>query len=275
MIELPEATVIARQMTGELTGKQIAYGNRGNAPHKFAFTSGTAEEYEAILKDRAVGETTGHGSAILTALGDHVLVLGGGGERILLHESDRTLPKKYQLLLSFEDGAYLTVTVQGWGNVLLLPQSTVGDHPHVSSGRITPLSDAFTWEYFRSLFLEHDQESSKSVKYFVISDPGVWGIGNGCLQDILYRAKIHPKRRVVDITEDEQHALYDAIRGTLTQMVELGGRDSERDLYGDKGRYVRILDSRTKGTPCPECGTTIVKIQYLGGACYLCPSCQT
>ena len=69
--------------------------------------------------------------------------------------------------------------------------------------------------------------------------------------------------------------LYDALTSTLDQIIELGGRSSEYDLYGNKGGYARILDSKTKGTPCPECGTEIVKIQYLGGACYLCPSCQT
>ena len=186
MIELPEALVIAEQMTRELKGKRIEYGNRGNSPHKFAFTSGSLEEYEAILKGKTIGETKGHGSAILTSLEPgYVLGLGGGGERILFHQADRSLPKKRQLLLHFGDGTYLTVTVQGWGSVLLLPQSTAGDHPHIGAGRITPLSDAFTLEYFQGLFEEIDEGSSKSVKYFIISEPGVWGIGNGCLQDIL------------------------------------------------------------------------------------------
>jgi formamidopyrimidine-DNA glycosylase len=276
MIELPEALVIARQMNEELQGKRVAYGNRGNSPHKFAFSSGSSEEYAAILKDKTIGETTGHGSAILTTIEpDHVLVLGGGGERILLHQEERTLPKKYQLLLHFTDGTYLTVTISGWGNTMLLPRAKASDHRHVAISRITPLSEAFTWETFSGLFEEVDEGSSKSIKYFLISEPGVWGIGNGCLQDILYHARLHPRRKVVDIDEDEQRALYHAIRDTLTQMVKLGGRDSERDLYGNRGGYVRILDSRTKGKPCPECGTTIEKAQYLGGAIYFCPTCQT
>ena len=108
----------------------------------------------------------------------------------------------------------------------------------------------------------------------MISEPGVAGVGNGYLQDILFRAKIHPKRRVVDISEPERRALYDATRETLGQAAELGGRDTERDLYNKRGKYVRILDSRTKGNPCPECGTPIEKTQYLGGAAYFCPSCQ-
>jgi len=73
----------------------------------------------------------------------------------------------------------------------------------------------------------------------------------------------------------EKRALCEAIRGTLRQAVELGGRDTERDLYDRPGRYRRILDARSVGQPCPECGTWIEKIQYLGGASYVCPRCQT
>lgn len=275
MIELPGATVIAQQINEELTGKRIEYGNRGNSPHKFAFTSGTAEEYEQILKGKTIGPARGHGSAILVPIEPgHMLVLGGGGERILYHQEERTHPKKHQLWLRFADGTSLTVTVQGWGNVMLLPQATAGEHRHVQSDRIPPLSDGFTWEHFQGLFESVDPESSKSCKFFLISEPGVWGIGNGCLQDILYHAGLHPKRKIVDVGEDTKRALYDAIVSTLSQMVELGGRESERDLYGTRGQYVRILDSKTKGQPCPQCATPIEKSQYLGGAIYFCPTCQ-
>jgi formamidopyrimidine-DNA glycosylase len=275
MIELPEALIIARQMSQELKGKQIESGIRGNVPHKFAFYNCSAEEYEAILKGKMMGEATGHGSAILASVEpDYTLVLGGGGERILFHQSESTLPKKHHLLLHYQDGTYLTVTVQGWGNALLLHQSELVEHPHVGEKRVSPLSDAFTFEYLQGLFEELEEEDPRSVKFFIISEPGIWGVGNGYLQDILFRAKIHPRRRAIDIIEEERRALHQAIRETLKQAVELGGRDTERDLYNRRGGYRRILDSKSVGQPCPECGTPVEKIQYLGGACYLCPSCQ-
>lgn len=275
MIELPEAVVISRQMDEALKGKRIEYGNRGNSPHKFAFSNGTSEEYAAIFAGKTVGSTTWHGMSILTEIGtEHKLVLGCGGEHIVLHPAGAALPKKYQLLLQFEDGAALTVTISGWGNTLLLPAAEAGRHAHVKQERITPLDEAFTWDTFRSLFEPVAPDSKASIKYFLITEPGVWGMGNGCLQDILFRAKIDPRRKVVDIDRDEQRVLYDALQSTLAQMIELGGRDSEVDLYGNPGGYRRILDSRSAGASCPECGTTIEKIQYLGGACYLCPTCQ-
>lgn len=269
MIELPEAMTIATQMNYELKGKKIEYGNRGNSPHKFAFYNHSPEEYETILKDRIIGESKGFGSLILTRLEpDLFLILGGGGERILFHQNEDTLPKKYQLLLQFKDDTYLTVTVQGWGFNQIKHQSEIGNEG------ISPISDVFTYDYFQTLFNDLKEGDPRSAKFFIISKPGIWGVGNGYSQDILFRAKIHPRRRVIELTEYEKLALYKAIKETLTQAVDMGGRDDEHNLYNNTGKYKRILDSRTNGTPCPECGTTIEKISFLGGASYFCPNCQ-
>ena len=276
MIELPETVVIAEQMNRTLKGKRITEGNRGNTSHKFAFANGTSEAYAAIFAGKMVGESWGHGSSLLTRIEPgYTLVLGCGGERIVFHEDASTLPKKHQLFIRFADETYLTVTISGWGNTFLLPQAEAGQHQHVQEDRITPLSDAFTWDYFRQLFDTLKAESKASLKYFIISEPGVWGIGNGCLQDILFHAKLHPKRRAVEISEHERHALYTSIRTTLREMGDQGGRSSEVDLYGQPGGYQRILDSKTVGQPCPVCGAPIEKAQYLGGAIYFCEECQT
>jgi formamidopyrimidine-DNA glycosylase len=276
MIELPEAITIAGQISKELKGKRITSGVRGSSPHKFAFTGKHSnEEFAAIVKDKKIGASRATGSMILTDLEpDYVLSLGCGGERILFHTSEKTLPKKHQLLFNFQDGTYLTVTISGWGEVRLVGKSELPNHPLIKKDAISPLSDAFTFAYFNSLFDTLPENKRVSAKYFIISEPGVWGVGNGCLQDILYRAKIHPKRQMVSLSTEERKKLYEAIKQTLAEITELGGRDSERDLYNQRGGYQRILDSKTAGRPCRECGTPIEKIQYLGGAAYFCPTCQ-
>jgi len=275
VIELPEALTIARQMTAELRGKRIVRGLRGNSPHKFAFYSGEPEQYAGILEGRTMGETIGMGSMIVAAIEPgHALVLGGGGERILYHPTAATLPKKHHLLLQFEDDSYLTVSVQGWGCVQLVPQEQLATHSFAGSPRVSPLDAEFTADYVRQLFAEVPAEDPRSIKHFVISKPGFWGVANGYLQDILFLAKLHPRRRVVEMKAKEQRALHKATKTVITQAVKADGRDTERDLYNQPGRYVRILDSRTVGRPCRECGTVIEKISYLGGAAYFCPSCQ-
>ena len=60
----------------------------------------------------------------------------------------------------------------------------------------------------------------------------------------------------------------------VQQVTEEGGRYDATDLYGQKGGYVRLMDKNAVKRPCPECGGSVEKINYLGGACYLCPTCQ-
>jgi len=274
MIELPEAIVIARQISAELKGKLIREGMRGNTPHKFAFYSSSAEEYATILPGKRMGEADANGPLILISLEpEYVLMLGGGGERILYHKGKSTLPKKHHLLLHFEDDSYLTVTVQGWGSAQLLHETEVAPHPFISKNP-SPLSDQFTLDYFLRLFDGLVAGDKRAIKFFCISKPGILGVGNGYLQDILFSAKIHPRRRAIETTLEERRALFDATRDTLKEAIRLNGRDTERDLYDRPGGYVRILDSRVVGKPCPRCGTPIEKIFFLGGASYFCPNCQ-
>jgi formamidopyrimidine-DNA glycosylase len=276
MIELPEAIIIAGQINAELHGKQVSSGLRGHSPHRFAFTGKHSDEqFAAIVKDKTVGRARADGNVILVDIEPgYVLSLGCGGERILYHISERTLPKRHQLLMHFQDGTALTVTISGWGELRLLEASELVDHPHIRKDAVSPLSEAFTFDYFDKLFEKLPDGKRVSAKYFLITEPGVWGIGNGCIQDILYRAKIHPKRQMKELTDQERRALYVALRHTLEKMVELGGRDGEKDLHNQYGRYPRILHSKTVGHPCPECATSIEKSQYLGGSVYFCPRCQ-
>ena len=271
MIELPEILTIAKQMNSEIKGKRIKFGNCGNSPHKFAWYNREPEEYAKILAGKTVGAATGDGNWLSLPLDPGFsLLLGDMGGRILFHQNESTLPKKYQLMLNFEDETYLTVTIQMWGFIRLVEEAEVADRRKA----LTAISDEFTYDRFEQLIEDFEEKEKKSIKYFMISKSGISGIGNSYLQDILFKAKIHPKRLVADINNMESRGLYDAIRETIKEAIEQGGRYDERDLLNNPGGYVRILDSKAKGNPCLNCGTPIEKIQHLGGASYFCPDCQ-
>jgi formamidopyrimidine-DNA glycosylase len=68
--------------------------------------------------------------------------------------------------------------------------------------------------------------------------------------------------------------LHQAIVHTVDEVTRLGGRHDEVDLLGNAGGYRRKMHSKAAGQPCPVCGTTVEKMQYLGGSCYVCPTCQ-
>jgi formamidopyrimidine-DNA glycosylase len=276
MIELPEAVTLARQMNTALQGKTIAECVRGNAPHKFAFYTLPPEEYAAILPGKVIGAAYEQGNGIVVpAQPDYSLVFGHGGERIFLHQNAATLPARHQFLLRFSDGTYLSITVQMWGSAQLHKTSELNlGKNFYGFDMVSPLSQEFDEAYFQHLFSYLPAVSKDSIKFFMISKPGVWGLGNGYLHDILFRARLHPRRRALETSVEERKTLYRVTVETLRAAVEAGGRESELDLFGQPGKYSKILDSTSAGKPCPNCGTPIEKIQFMGGASYFCPSCQ-
>lgn len=277
MIELPEAAALVRQMNAELSGKQIMQAVCGASPHKFAFFNRSANEYGPILCGKTYTGGIQRGAWMyLTLEPGWVLVLGELAGHVRYFVDAANAPHKHQLLLTFNDGSALAVILAMWGAVQLVPQVELAafqqqTEPHRS---LDPLGNDFTFDYFRGLLTDPVEYETKSVKAFMISKPGLRGVGNGCLQDILFRARLHPRRRIKDLTAQEQRDLYDCVRTTLTEMVRLGGRDLERDLYQCPGGYPNQLDSRSLGMPCPVCATPIEKIAYLGGTSYFCPTCQ-
>jgi formamidopyrimidine-DNA glycosylase len=113
-----------------------------------------------------------------------------------------------------------------------------------------------------------------SAKAFLATEQRIPGLGNGVLHDILWTARIHPRRKLATLSDDKMGRMYDAVKSVLPAMAEQGGRDTERDLFGQPGGYKTILSKHTLGTPCPVCGSTIQKATYLGGSIYFCPACQ-
>lgn len=275
MMELPEAVAMAEQMNAELRGKRIASAERENSPHKWVFYNRPRAEYERLLPGKRVGEARAEASHVDVRLTPGLtLQLGDGGERIFLHAEGAKLPAKYHLLLRFDDGTALTVTVQGWGAVRLLDDAQLRRERARQKDAISAIDPALTYARFKQVLADYEAARDKPVKAFFINRPRIVGIGNGYLQDILFRAGIHPRRKVRGIPAAGRRKLYHAMRKVLAEAIAKGGRDDELDLFGHPGRYVRTLDRRAKGKPCPNCHATIEKIQFLGGACYLCPTCQ-
>jgi len=94
------------------------------------------------------------------------------------------------------------------------------------------------------------------------------------IQDILFRAKFHPGRKINTMSDVDKDLLYKAICDEFQEASDLGGIVQERDLYNNPGRKYDFLVGYKEGKPCPVCGTEISKIKVANTACYICSSCQ-
>ena len=271
MIELPEAVVIGRQITETLGGKRIDHVVANASPHRFAWFTGDPAEYNGKLAGKVVGKGKGIAWYVEFDAGDMVVSIGAP---IRYHEKGDKRPKKHQLLIEFDDGTAISSCAQMWGGFFCYPKGgRSGFREHeIGPTKPSPLSDEFDRAYFDTLF---DEETpGLSAKAFLATKQRIPGIGNGVLQDILWTARIHPKRKMGDLSKKEVQATFKALKRVLAEMVKKGGRDTESDLFGNPGGYATILSKNTVNKPCPECGTKIRKESYLGGAIYFCPECQ-
>lgn len=273
MIELPEAFVLADQMTQRLQGRRIRSVLANHSPHRFALYHGEPEGYNDLLSGEFVGVTKSYGGNIETDIGDKALLLhDGANPRFFDH--DEKIPENHQLLIEFEDNSSFVVTVQMYGGIFAMPKGEDDNMYHlISKEKPSPLSDNFTLDYFMKL-CQYEGFEKHSAKAFLATEQRIPGLGNGVLQDIIWTAGIHPKTKMGNVSPEQLTELYSCIKSLLLKMTVMGGRDTQRDLYGDKGGYVTQLGKNTLHNPCPVCGIAFQKQAYMGGSIYFCTNCQ-
>jgi formamidopyrimidine-DNA glycosylase len=275
VFELPEYLTLSRQIDETLHGCQIQNGSLGNSPHKFVWYNRSHDEFTALTRDKLVGSTRVRGRWLSILLDPgYVIVLGECGGKILYHQPGSSLPSKYHLLITFTDGSAFSVTTTMWGAMELYQAGDELERQYIKDMRPTPIDPAFTWEYFDRFLDELIPLEKRSVKSLLTQDQLIPGLGNAIAQDILFRSGLHPRHLLQELTLPQRRLLFNSINETVAQVARLGGRSDETDLFGRPGGYIRLMDRNALQRPCPVCAGEVEKIQYLGGACYLCPCCQ-
>jgi formamidopyrimidine-DNA glycosylase len=272
MLEIPESKTIGVQAENTLINKRITEVLNATSPHKFAFFKGDPAEYTKLLKGRQIQSAKGHGMFVDIECGEDVFITIGEGTNMRYYSPFEQRPEKHQLLIGFEDGSCIAFTVAMYGGIWAYKGIFENPYHQRSLNSISPLDDAFDESFFDSIFSGVTKDIS--LKALLATEQRIPGIGNGVLQDILFNAGIHPKRKKSSLSGFQKDELFYSLKVTLNKMTELGGRDTEKDLYGQAGGYKTLLSKNTLKDPCPNCGNTIVKEAYLGGVVYFCPVCQ-
>jgi len=277
-VELPEAQILSRQMSEKLSGKRVKSFRLQNYQklQKLGFLNKDIRAFDRLV-NRKIESITSRGNVIRVKLdlGVNLILAPEYGGRILFHMSESLVPKKFHLKLDFDDGTFLTVALTGMGVIQTLKDDELEqsyayrrDFSEVTS----PLDESkFTFERFSEL-LSKKNVNTKAV--LVGKDAVIVGLSNSAFQDILYRAKIHPKRKAFELSEGKKHRLYDAIRLVIRERIRMGGKNQFLDLYGMQGRYTPAMGPNMNGKICQACGSSIEKLSLGGGQVYFCPKCQ-
>lgn len=272
MLEMPEAAVIARQLNETVRDKRIINVIAAKHPHKFAFYFGDPQKYYDLLVDNVINKASSFGGLVEINAGKAIVLLGDG-VNLRYYDDGKKIPDKHQLLIELEDNVYLIGSVQMYGGLWAFHQGENDNKYYlIAKEKPSPLTDGFNEDYFNNVF--EGSSDKLSLKAFLATEQRIPGLGNGVLHDILFNAGLHPKRKLASLSRKDKEILFLSIRNTLREIAEHGGRDTERDLYGNPGGYKTALSKNTVNKPCIRCGGEIKKEAYLGGSIYYCGGCQ-
>jgi len=286
MPELPEVETVRRGLANLIIGKVVS-GEVHDTEKGFP---NTPQDVRQFLIGASITDVRRRAKVLMIDLSSEyslVIHLKMTGQLVFVgdtrfgagHPNDsliNELPdKSTRVTLSFEDGTKLFFNDQrkfGW--VRLLPTIEIPNIPFMQKVGPEPLSAEFTAHDFIQRLARRPKTNIKAA---LLDQSVIAGIGNIYADESLWGAKIHPKRLVSSLTEQEMTLLYSEMRAVMNLAVEKGGSSNSTyvNAEGKKGSYMdfaRVF--RREGLECPRCGATIEKSRVAGRGTHTCPVCQ-
>jgi len=277
-IELPEAKIIADQMNKELSGKRITSYCLRNCDklQKIGFVDKDSKSFDQLI-NREIKSTTSRGNSVLVKLDENLNIILNpeyGGE-IFYCSNQQNIQEKFHVKIDFSDRTALTIRFTNMGGMRVLKDSELMDsyvfRRDFNLEILSPISEDFTFDRFSKLLLNNNRMLKPVL---VGKDAVLVGLSNSTFQDVMYRAKLNPKRRASDLSFNEQMALYNSIKFVLRERLQLGGKYQFLDLYQKQGQYIPAMGPKFRGKMCPICKSSIQELSLGGGTVFACAKCQ-
>ena len=135
---------------------------------------------------------------------------------------------------------------------------------------LEPFSNNLNAEYLKDKL----KTKSQAIKQLLLDQSIITGIGNIYADEILFMARINPKKAGKLLNNDELEKIIKYTKVVLEKAIQLGGttiRSYSSD--GISGLFQNELLVHTK-EKCPVCGKDITKIKIGGRSTYYCEYCQ-
>jgi formamidopyrimidine-DNA glycosylase len=270
MAELPEIYKLSKQMKDTLCGKTIQsidllQEKCANIP---------PDEFQSRVSGASIKDIGYKGKWIVTKLNnnENILLSLGMGADILYFDDERKQADKYQIKVSFCDGSGYTARFWWFGKFLLVADDELASEPNIKDIAIDPSDERFTLDYFSSIL----KGKKTQIKAFLMNQKYISGIGNMYMHDILFKARLHPQKKISDMNGEEIKLLYSSIKDVLNLSLEKGTFSYESDFFGQKGGYTMdyFFVGYKENQPCPVCGDKIISIKTGSTSSFICPACQ-
>ena len=247
MPELPEAERARRQLE-RVVGREIVavddadtYVCRPHAPGEMA----------AVLVGRRLTDTHRRGKFLWAetdggpGLGLHLGMAGS------LTVDEEPAPRNWdRFALEFDGGGRLALRdKRRLGRAVLDP-----DFSHVGP-------DAA--EVGREQFRARVGRGTAPLKARLLDQTVISGVGNLLADEILWRARLGPRRVPNELDTAELDRLRRSTRAAMRDAIRLGGAHTGH-----------LIPHRVRGGRCPRCGTALERATIGGRTTFWCPACQ-
>ena len=287
MPELPEVETVRRGLEKLIVGKKII--NISSDWQKSLPI--TENEIDNRIKNHEIISIDRRGKLLIIGLDNNrslLIHLRMTGQMVYRSESYRfgaghpndsligKLPdKSTRVIIDLDNGSKLFFNDQRkFGFINISENSKINLIPFLNKMGPEPLSQDFTYKIFKARM---KNRANSQIKAVLLDQKVIAGIGNIYADESLWMAKIHPLKKVLEISEAKQRALYESIIEVLNTSIEKGGSTDRNyvDAEGKKGSYISFAKVfRREGKKCYRCGKTIIKIRAAGRGTHLCPNCQ-
>jgi formamidopyrimidine-DNA glycosylase len=275
MPELPEVETVRRMLAGAIPGRRVA---SASVSRKKLRTSSLAA-LPRQLAGRTFATPRRTGKFLMLDLDGGVTLLshlGMSGRWLYwspLHPPDPALDHVH-LKLRFDDGATLWFQdVRRFGMLRVVPTDQLARDGSLRLLGPDPLATPRDGEALRAAA----RGARTSIKTWLLDQRRIAGLGNIYASEVLFRARIDPRRRAGALAADEWARVAVEIVAVLEESIARMGTtfSSYRTIWNEPGEYgEKLLVYDRAGEPCRNCETPLRRIVQNGRSTFFCPNCQ-
>ncbi len=172
-----------------------------------------------------------------------------------------------RFVLTLSNGRHLVLAdMRRFAKVTHIHKDKHIDSIHLKDIGPEPLEKSFTSDKFISRL---KLRPSGKIKTVLLEPKIIAGIGNIYSDEILWRAGVHPERKVDDISDKEFALMFKAMKSTLQKGIDFGGDSMSdyRNILGEKGKFQEQHKAyRKTGSKCSVKGCSGKIVRKIVGA---------
>ena len=275
MPELPEVETVRRMLESAVPGRRIA---RASVSRKRLRTASLAS-LPAKLVRRTFAAPRRTGKFLLLDLDGGVTLLShlGMSGRWLFWPRAKTPVKNLphvHLKLAFADGATLWYQdIRRFGMLRVVATDRLANDASLRLLGPDPLAEPRDGVALRAAA----RGARTSIKVWLLDQRRIAGLGNIYVSEVLFRARVDPRRRAGALVAAEWALVATEIPAVLEESIARMGTtfSTYRTLWNEPGQYGEdLLVYDREDEPCRRCGAPVRRIVQGGRATFFCAGCQ-